>query len=585
MQKAPKISVVVPNYNLGKYLDRTLCSIISQNYDNKEIIVVDGDSTDNSADVIKSHAGSLDTIIIEPDRGHADALNKGFSHATGDIMCWLNSDDMFMPNALGNVAAVFSENPEIQWLNGNTTLIAEDDTIIRSAPPRSHSRIKFLTGDFRWLQQESTFWTKSLWEKTGGRVDESYALALDLELWLRFFTHARPYPIEAALGAFRIRRGQRSESQLAPYLDEVEQALLANRSTLSEAYAAYFAAELRAPVDVRALFQREKFTQKINAEDVRIITYDHQTQAFSNPNTENFSKHLTPAKSPTPTDVIDTLPQTAFLPQRFSTVGDDLTKFENIHAGEQCVIVGNGPSLNKMDLSVLSRVPVFAANSIFLLFDKVEWRPTYYSCVDTRVLPDIAKDISSIIGENKETTCFFPSELHIYDGTGRTVDTRKLVGATPSTYFFKQAYVEKEKLPEGAFSMNLNQHAYVPNTVTISLMQIAAYMGFKEMVLVGCDTSYKIPASVEQSGPESSDGHKLLLTSTEDDDPNHFDPAYFGKGKAWHNPKVEDMIWHYEQAKQVLRPHGVRVINATVGGQLEVFERANYKEIIGRIPG
>jgi len=121
----------------------------------------------------------------------------------------------------------------------------------------------------------------------------------------------------------------------------------------------------------------------------------------------------------------------------------------------------------------------------------------------------------------------------------------------------------------------------IPNTVTITMMQLAYHLGFDEIYLIGCDTSYTVPNTVVQEGPALSTGEGLFLTSTADDDPNHFDPTYFGRDRAWHQPKVEDMIGHYQQCKAVLDELGVAVFNATVGGQLEVFPRVDYRDVLG----
>jgi len=128
--------------------------------------------------------------------------------------------------------------------------------------------------------------------------------------------------------------------------------------------------------------------------------------------------------------------------------------------------------------------------------------------------------------------------------------------------------------PFGSFSTDLAAGLVQPATVTVALLQIAAHLGFDKIVLIGCDTSYSIPKTVVRSGP-AVPGHEdeqLVLTST-DDDPNHFSPDYFGAGRSWHHPRVDNMIRHYELADVVLRSLGIEVLNATVGGALEVFER------------
>jgi hypothetical protein len=123
------------------------------------------------------------------------------------------------------------------------------------------------------------------------------------------------------------------------------------------------------------------------------------------------------------------------------------------------------------------------------------------------------------------------------------------------------------------FSTNPSDFVYVVNTVTVAMLQLAVYLGFNPIYLIGCDTSYSVTNMVQYENGDSD-----LLIST-DADPNHFDSSYFGKGKKWHEPHVERMIFHYEQAKRVCYEKGVKIFNATIGGNLEVFPRVNYSEL------
>src|SRR5690349_18496013 len=112
LTKFPKVSVVTPSFNQVDYLTETLASIFDQRYPNLEVIVIDGCSTDGSVEVIQSFAGRLAHWESEPDRGQSHAINKGLARATGDVLCWLNSDDVFLPGALNAVAYFFNEHPE-----------------------------------------------------------------------------------------------------------------------------------------------------------------------------------------------------------------------------------------------------------------------------------------------------------------------------------------------------------------------------------------------------------------------------------------------------------------------------------------
>lgn len=558
----PRISIVIPNLNCAPFLERTIRSALDQRYPGLELIIVDGGSTDGSLEIIEKYRSHFAHVIVGPDTGQANALNKGFAVSTGEIMGWINSDDMLMPGGLQRAANIFSAFDQIAWIVGRSTIIDENDTIISSHPPQSHTRIRFLAGHYQWIQQESCMWRRQLWNAAGACLNENYKLATDGELWLRFFRSARLYPIATRLGSFRIRAGQRS-ADIAAYHSEMIRAIEAERSQLSEGYRSFYADVLEYRLQVRSRAEVNTIGGNIGAEDVKLML----------PATDDPERFI---DENGPLEPRIRVASSASSRQRSAS---SLAAFRDKHIGKRCIIMGNGPSLNKMDLSVFGDEIVFAANSVFLLFDRINWRPRYYACVDTRVLPDIASEVEKMHADNPAMTLFFPNELRLYDGTGRSLDTRQIVRPAPNRYYFRQRNMDRSTLPHSAFSLDADDFLCTPNTVTITLMQLAYYMGFNEIYLIGCDTSYVIPKTVQQDGAQVADGSKLLLTSTEDDDPNHFDPRYFGKGRKWHSPKVEDMLWHYYQAAIMLEECGTRVLNATVGGNLECFRRIDYRDI------
>jgi glycosyltransferase involved in cell wall biosynthesis len=231
----PTISVVVVNYNLGKYLDDALRSVVEQGYPALQLIVIDGGSNDDSLDVIRKYEAHLDYWVSEPDKGQYDAVQKGFAHATGEIMYWLNSDDMLQRRALFVVAEVFQTFPEIQWLTGLASEYHPDGLIVQriTLPWCRWSRLRYLTYDFQFVQQESTFWRRELWEKAGGTMSLELKLAGDMELWARFFRHAKLYTVQSLLGGFRYRReGQRSRDFRDNYLNECASVVHRERTRL-----------------------------------------------------------------------------------------------------------------------------------------------------------------------------------------------------------------------------------------------------------------------------------------------------------------------------------------------------------------
>ncbi len=219
----PKISVVVVNFNLGSYLKAALDSVVDQAYPNLELIVVDGGSTDDSVEVIKGFESHIEWWVSEPDKGQYDAVQKGFQKSSGEIMYWLNSDDMLQRRALFVVAEVFQSFPEIDWLTGLASEYHPDGQNVQriTLPWCRWSRMRYLTYDFQFIQQESTFWRRSLWEKAGSHLSSELKLAGDMELWARFFRHAKLYTVQSLLGGFRYRReGQRSRDFRMQYLNE-----------------------------------------------------------------------------------------------------------------------------------------------------------------------------------------------------------------------------------------------------------------------------------------------------------------------------------------------------------------------------
>jgi hypothetical protein len=209
----PRISLVTPVFNSGKYIEQTFRSVFAQNYPNLEYFVVDGGSTDGTLDIIRKYESQISGWISEPDRGMYDALNKGFARTSGEIMGWISATDLLHMGALLSVGSVLRDLPQVEWITGRPSRINEQGQTYDVDPVPRWSRVRFLAGFNRYIQQESTFWRRSLWEKAGGRVDSSLRMAGDFELWVRFFRHAKLYPVDALVGAFRMHDASMGLSQ------------------------------------------------------------------------------------------------------------------------------------------------------------------------------------------------------------------------------------------------------------------------------------------------------------------------------------------------------------------------------------
>jgi len=204
----PKISLVTPVWNSGKYIEQTIQSVLAQGYPNLEYFVVDGGSTDGTLEVIRKYEARIADWahggwVSEPDKGMYDALNKGFARTSGEVMGWISATDMLHTGALLAVGGIFRDLPEVEWVTGRPTWFNEDGMSTRVGELQRWSRWRFLAGANRYIQQESTFWRRSLWEKAGARVDASRRNGADFELWVRFFRHARLYTADTVIGGFR----------------------------------------------------------------------------------------------------------------------------------------------------------------------------------------------------------------------------------------------------------------------------------------------------------------------------------------------------------------------------------------------
>ena len=210
--QSQRIAICTPSYNQADYLNETIPSVLSQGYPNLDYWVQDGGSTDESAEVLARWAESGLRYEIAPDDGQADAINKGFSQVDGEIMAWINSDDLLLPGSLAAVASVFKENSEVDVVYGHRILIDGDGRDIGRWIMPKHDDEILTWADY--IPQETMFWRRSLWEKVGG-LDPSFRFALDWDLILRFRdAGATFHRIPRFLGAFRIHEEQKTSAQI-----------------------------------------------------------------------------------------------------------------------------------------------------------------------------------------------------------------------------------------------------------------------------------------------------------------------------------------------------------------------------------
>lgn len=220
----PKISIVTPNYNYSQFIEETIRSVLLQNYPNFEYIVIDDGSTDRSVEIIKKYDSWLTHWETMPNQGQANAINRGFMRTTGEIMAWINSDDIYMPGAFYSIAEVFSAYNDIKWLSGYSCVsdIGRETTTYGTCYKNLYD---FISGDYKWIQQESVFWKRSLWEMSGGRINEEYKFQIDGELWTRFFEFESLWYINRVLGIYRMHDSNRAKIYAKEMDEEMEIAI------------------------------------------------------------------------------------------------------------------------------------------------------------------------------------------------------------------------------------------------------------------------------------------------------------------------------------------------------------------------
>lgn len=203
----PKISVVTPSLDQASFLEQTIISVLGQCYKNLEYIVVDGGSSDGSVEVLEKYADRLTSWVSEPDGGQAHAINKGFSKATGDILCWLNSDDFYFPAVFQHVVAEFARGADLVY--GRCFSFGEGGGRCLVNDPPDPSRVRLDWGPD--LVQPSVFWTRELWQRTGP-LDESLHYAFDWDWFRRAWAGARVRKTRRILSGYRFHAAHKSQS-------------------------------------------------------------------------------------------------------------------------------------------------------------------------------------------------------------------------------------------------------------------------------------------------------------------------------------------------------------------------------------
>jgi len=210
---APKISLITPSFKQGIFIEKTITSVLDQRYSNLEYFIQDGGSPDETVSILEKFEGKISGWVSEKDTGQSQAINRGFARTEGEIMAWLNSDDLLLPGALNTVADYFVRHPEVDVVYGDRLLIDRNGMEIGRWIMPGHDSVVLSWADY--IPQETLFWRRHIWDKAGGQVDESFRFAMDWDLLIRFRDAGAKFAhIPLFLGAFRVHEHQKTSANI-----------------------------------------------------------------------------------------------------------------------------------------------------------------------------------------------------------------------------------------------------------------------------------------------------------------------------------------------------------------------------------
>jgi hypothetical protein len=590
-----KISVISPSYNQAQFLPDNLRSVAGQQGVELEHIIVDPGSTDGSTELARRAGHAI--LINEPDRGQSHGITKGYDRATGDILVWLNSDDFYPDDTvLARVAAAFDRHPEADIIYGNVNFVDESGAFLRKGFVNRDSRNLLKSFEYQvGIVQPGVFMRRKVFEAVGG-PSEDYNYCMDYEYWVRkakagfrwvfldeVLAHHRWWPgmkTSSGRGDSLIEHFKVGMTYFGyihhKWLDRYGEFLASNSDGVvnqAEGFdphvkAACVRHAIERFVTQDMLAQLERATDKEQRDTLAYIRrmvpglVRHAFDAAELP--EAVSAHPDPmAGQRVAWHVFDTIDsrkrafKTYTVPDNFSRSLDrDWYHFQHERAKERlsrmqarrketCVIVANGPSLNKSNLDLLGHADVIISNYA-IISKQLRQHATCLTVVN-----DLVVRQGSVQFNGLDILKIFPFWL------------ANSINATDSS-FFVPATVQPQFCTDigGTFSWR--------STVSFLNMQLAFALGYERVALIGFDHSY-------QQAKELKEG---AVVEQKEEDPNHFDPRYF-QGKIWQTADTANMEKMYLVARDAYAAAGRSIVNATVGGKLEVFPRTTLEAALG----
>lgn len=575
-----RISVVTPSFNQGEFLGRCLASVQSQTHAPIEHLVYDPGSTDDSRSIAASAPGV--TLIAEPDLGQGDAVAKGMLKASGDIVAWLNSDDAYADETVfAAVAEAFASEAKPDIVYGRGHYIGRDDEYLRIAyvipkPEQLQWRLQKEVG----ILQPATFISRALIDRIGP-VSKDLHFCMDYEFWIRAqmagakfmyldksMAHARYYPDNKTLG-------QRGESllevvgmvkskfgfvhydwikRLADFRLNNNDGILKTAGNQKQDLERLARKTTELNYLINGDFDSASAFLSSKTWDMKLFTVeDLKTQA-----------HRLPGEYATPVAVQDGVTpgcesynvgprrwafRNSWLRPELAESAERIDQLAATRTSDTCVIVGNGPSLNATRLDLLEGQDVFITN--YAILSKKLRKLAKYLCVTNYLVAEQgAHALNTLEGIHKIlpywlSYCILP---------------------TPETHYVRSVGVEE-------FGADIRENISWRSSVSFFTMQIAFALGYRKVVLVGFDHSYRQPELLEEGS----------VIRQKDDDPNHFDHRYF-KGKVWQAADPAKMEAVYRLAKDAFEADGREIVNCTEGGKLDIFRRSTLDEELGDAP-